>query len=134
MDTIFLNGEQRRSPRFPFHSHAILWIADEELEGELIDLSINGALFAGMRRLCGLADGSCELVILHGLSRGIVRAQGRVVHAQGKMIGVAFRQLDSEALHGLVQIIEMNLATLDLLHREFDALLEHPGSGLIRRV
>lgn len=114
--------ERRVFPRFPFHSKAVLTVGGIPCEGELIDLSLSGALFRAGAACLPFARERCLLDILHGARRSVVRAPGEVAYAQGRLIGVKFHPMDAEVLQGLMRIVEMNLGNPELMKRGVDAL------------
>jgi hypothetical protein len=121
------DAERRWFPRFPFHTRAVLLCDGVQQEGILLDLALSGALFRGESAIYATPADFCHLDILHGAGRGVVRARVRVVHADGDMAGLQFRQLDFGVLQELNRIVEMNLGTPDILKRDLGALLKPPA-------
>lgn len=119
-------AERRWFPRFPFHTKAVFTLDGIPLEGTLIDLSLSGALFRGKADIVA-TPADCLLDILHGTGRCVVRARARIVHVEGDLAGLQFRQLDFGTMQGLMRIVEMNLGSPEMLRRELGALLKAPA-------
>jgi hypothetical protein len=122
-------AERRRFPRFPFHSRAIARLGSGgEYECLLIDISYNGALFEGAG-LGQLAPGDeCLLTVPgNGGRRPGLELRGRVAYAARGTIGMQFHPLKWQELGGLMQIIELNLGTPEMLSRKLGRLLAEGG-------
>ena len=120
--------ERRRFHRFHFRTRALMRFGDVECVGALLDISYSGALFesATLAVLAPVAAGDrCLLTVPLGISgRRELRLPGQVGYAQGGLIGVQFRLVDSQVLGGLMQIIERDLGTQESSPQRFGRLLD----------
>ncbi len=116
-------SDRRRCPRFPFHSRGRLLLIDRELDGSLIDISLSGALFA-IDLPGDLPSGvACRLAIHHHHQSPARCFCGIAVYRAGPLVGIEFRDIDGDAEEELRLMIEMNLASPQLLDRDLPALL-----------
>lgn len=121
-------AERRRFPRFPFHSRAVLRLDGAVVEGMLLDISYNGALFEPAQFAAGSPEEECVLTVVNdGGRRQGVDIVGRVAYRGGCTIGIQFHPLEWLELAGLMRIIELNLGTQEMLSRQLGRLLADSG-------
>lgn len=117
--------ELRRQPRFPFHSKGELRLKFMAYRGDLIDISLFGALFEPRLFELDVKPGdACSLEILHLNEDSLISVKGEVAQVNKNLIGVRFPPLEKECQNKLRQIGMLNLAPPCLLNREFPALFQ----------
>lgn len=116
-------SDQRRYPRFPFHSRARLLLDDLESNGTLMDISLSGALFALDKALDLSPDTDCRLDIYRRRWHPAESIRSSIVYCANHLLGIRFLEIDSAAEGELRRMIEMNLASPRLLERDLPALL-----------
>ncbi len=120
-----LSDDLRRHPRFPFHSKGELRLNLVAFRGELIDISLFGALFETRLHQMNVVRGdNCMLDILHSNDDSLLAVSGVVVHTNKNLIGIKFDELDKEREDTLRQIGMLNLAPPKLLDRKLSALFQ----------
>ncbi|MFT3915152.1 MAG: PilZ domain-containing protein [Anaeromyxobacteraceae bacterium] len=118
------NGnERRRFSRIVFHRPAEVEVRGRHVRGELLDVSLKGALVqvgAGV----GLPVGtSCSVSIHLDDGGAIIRMEGEVAHVQGLHVGIRCDEIDLESIGHLRRLVELNLGDDEVLHRELGALV-----------
>jgi hypothetical protein len=122
--SMFLH-ELRRHPRFPFHSKGELRLKFMAYRGDLIDISLFGALFEPRLFQLDVNPGDhCSLEILHLNDDSLISVKGEIAHVNKNLIGIRFAPLDKEQQNKLRQIGMLNLAPPCLLNRELPALFQ----------
>lgn len=117
--------ELRRHPRFPFHSKGELRLKFMAYRGDLIDISLFGALFEPRLFQLDVNPGdTCALEILHLNDDSLISVKGEVAHVNKNLIGIRFAPLEMECQNKLRQIGMLNLAPPCLLNRELPALFQ----------
>lgn len=116
-------SDRRRYPRFPFHSRAALLLDDLELSGTLIDISLSGALFAVDQHLDLSSGAECRLTIYRGRCNLAESIRGTIVYCASHLLGIRFLEIGGGAESELRLMIDMNLASPQLLERDLPALL-----------
>ena len=115
--------ERRKLLRYPFHSLARLHAAPDSVTGELLDISLAGALFRSSRCFDVRTSESCEIRLL-GLNRKeYFVARGEVAHTDGDYIGILFLPLNAGQRDSLGHIVDMNLGPIQSLEPDFGALV-----------
>ncbi len=123
------SDDLRRYPRFPFHSRSELRLNLVAYRGDLIDISVHGALFeARLHQLSASPGQACRLDILHSNDDSLLAVEGVVAHSDSKLIGIRFATLDKSTEDRLRQIGQLNLAPPALLDRNLSALFQ-PWQG-----
>jgi hypothetical protein len=86
-----VNEEQRKFPRIPVVARVSLLVADRHIEGELVNLSLNGALVISEEAV--ELNSSVTITILDTpASRGMAEMKAKVVRVQGNGLGLRFGQ------------------------------------------
>ncbi len=118
-----VQDERRRFSRVAFHRPAELALGDERTTGELLDVSLKGALLE-VPTASGAAVGApCALTIRLDAGTALIRMSGTVVHRRGMLVGVRCDAIDLESIAHLRRLVELNLGDDALLHRELAALV-----------
>ena len=119
-----LRGNKRRFTRIPFHAPAVLGVGDVEVVGQVLDLSLKGALVEVPESAAGDAGDACTLRIELGGGEVQVRMDGRIAYRGEGRLGVCCSQIDLESMEHLRRLVELNLGDEDLLRREISALVD----------
>jgi len=118
-------NERRQHPRFPFHSKAEIRMTATTYRGNLIDISLFGALFeARLFHFDFAPREGCTLEILQLNDDALFRIKGVIAHNRMNLIGIQFAPIDSERQTILRHISMLNLAPPSLLNRKLPALFQ----------
>lgn len=118
-------NERRRHPRFPFHSKGELRMTATAYRGNLIDISLFGALFeAKLFHFDFAPREDCTLEILQLNDDALFKVKGVIAHNRMNLIGIQFAPIDSERQNILRHIGILNLAPPSLLNRKLPALFQ----------
>ncbi len=120
-----MTNERRLHSRIAFHSPATLVIAENRIEGLVLDISLRGAL---VRLPAGATLEPGTLCMLHVQlnENGVndqISMEARVAHVQGRYIGLLCLSIDIDSITHLRRLVELNLSDPDLLEREISALI-----------
>lgn len=127
MQEPIINTERRQFSRVAFNAEAELITTEQQLQAQVLDLSLKGALLRlpdGAKSDCGAP---CLLKVSlggSGASGGtIIAMAGEITHVEGDLVGVLCRSIDIESITHLRRLIEMNLGDAALLERDLKALI-----------
>lgn len=118
-----MTNERRRFSRIVFHRPAELEVRGRRTAGELLDVSLKGALIevpAGSEFPVGTG---CSLSIHLDDGGASIRMEGEVAHAKGNHLGFRCDEIDLESIAHLRRLVELNLGDDEILHRELGALV-----------
>ena len=128
-----INTERRQFSRVAFNAEAELITTEQQLQAQVLDLSLKGALLRlpdGAKSDCGAP---CLLKVSLGGNGGsggsgasggtIIAMAGEITHVEGDLVGVLCRSIDIESITHLRRLIEMNLGDAALLERDLKALI-----------
>ena len=113
--------ERRHFVRVVFDADAALITTEARLSGQVVDLSLKGALIELREPPAVEAGEPCLLAVQLGSDR--IKMAGEVAHVDGLQVGVQCRSIDLESITHLRRLIEMNLGGGKLLERELKALI-----------
>lgn len=116
-----LASERRHFVRVVFDADAALITTDAKLAGQVVDLSLKGALIE-LADAAGIEAGEPCLLAVQ-LGDDLIKMAGEVAHVEGRQVGVQCRSIDLESITHLRRLIEMNLGGGKLLERELKALI-----------
>lgn len=119
--------ERRRFSRIAFHRPAELDLRRERVKGELLDVSLKGALVEVPHASEADVGQPCALVIRLDAGDSAIRMDGVVAHRRGMQLGFRCDSIDLESIAHLRRLVELNLGDEALLHRELAALVEARG-------
>lgn len=115
--------QRRNFSRIQFQGRARLSVDDQELDCEVVDLSLHGALVAVAAQAALQPGQRCLLEIKLDDGATVVRMEGDIVHREHGRIGLVCREIDLDSMTHLRRLLALNLGDAELLHREFSALL-----------
>jgi PilZ domain len=113
--------ERRHFARVAFDASAQLITADAQLDVQVLDLSLKGALLE-VPASASLEAGEPCLMVLR-LGPEAIKMSGDLAHVKGTQVGVQCACIDLESITHLRRLVEMNLGGGKLLERELKALL-----------
>jgi hypothetical protein len=115
--------DRRHFQRIPFPTEGSLELPDGEIEVEVVDLSLKGALLRPSRPIELGEDAAGVLKLALSPEVTIVMAV-TVAHQGAGRIGLDCTHIDIESAQHLRRLVELNLGDDALLHRELAALIE----------
>jgi hypothetical protein len=115
------SADQRRFHRVDFGGKAYLNCGEGEREVDLVDLSLHGLLLMMPEAVVLSHQEPCivRVPLAEDLS---IEMRARVVHREGRHVGMECETLDIESAQHLRRLVELNLGNEDLLHRDLAAL------------
>ncbi len=117
--------EKRHFTRIDFDARVIIKRNNLNIDGKLIDISLNGALSKSPDH-CKLNVGdACEVTIDMGCEHEPIQYDATVKHIHNNLIGVCCDHIAPESASTLRRIIELNLGDSNLLNRELEAMIAH---------
>ena len=117
-----MTPERRRFSRILFNSSAQLLLPSGELEVEVFDLSLKGAMVRPETPAYVQMGTNGTLKLRLDDLAATIRMDITIVHHQGDYYGLACRELDLDSMTHLRRLIELNLGDEDLLNREIQTL------------
>jgi hypothetical protein len=111
--------DQRRFKRIPFDSPIRIV---SEVNAQLIDISLKGALLAKPADWNGAPQQSITIVLPLDNEGTAIRMEGRVAHVEDGRIGVVCEHIDVDSITHLRRLVELNIGDAELLHRELSEL------------
>lgn len=123
MDQEPARKQQRRFSRIVFHAPAELEVGGAKLEGQVLDVSLKGALVEVRTESSAQRGDACQLVMMLGLGETQVHMKGIVAHRTAGRFGIHCREIDIESIEHLRRLVELNLGDDALLQQELAALV-----------
>lgn len=119
--------EQRNFRRIPFDASVRIDTGAGQYQGELLDISLKGAL---VRLQAGhhVAAGEPATVHIRLNDELGIDMQTTVAHVEDRRAGFRCDHIDVDSITHLARIVELNTGDPDLLHRELSALGEPRGT------
>lgn len=122
--------DTRRFTRLPAASRARLTLPDIDIDGELQDISLKGALM-----LC-VSQAVPEQHLGHAATLTILLNEGEVVltfavriaHLEDHFAGIEFLEMDLDTKSHLRRLVELNLGSDETLQRELGMLWDNRNS------
>lgn len=112
----------RHYARIPFEAEVLLHLHDRTISVQLIDLALKGALVQTGTPEPLVLQEQCRLVLpLTDGGDGVVMA-GKIVHLEGRHVGIECQDIDVTSLTRLRRLIELNTGDADLMKRELSHL------------
>jgi hypothetical protein len=118
-----MSHNRRQFSRIQFQTEARVYIESGEFPVEILDLSLQGALFRPLVA-ASIPTGSNAILQLRLDELGpMIRLNGAISHAKEGHYGLACYEIDIDSITHLRRLIELNLGDSSLLDREFHNLL-----------
>lgn len=118
-----MDEEKRHFTRIDYDARVIIKRDNLSIDGELIDISLNGALSKSPNH-CQLNVGDeCEVTIDMGCEHDPIQYDATVKHIHDNLVGVCCNQITPESATTLRRIIELNLGDNNLMNRELEAMI-----------
>lgn len=113
------------------HTHRVSFDSLVEFEStdcrhvcELIDISLEGALIAACSGATPVSGTPCKLKIsLDESNEHQIIMVGTVAHKIENRVGIHCESIDAESMTHLRKLVEYNLGDVDLVNRDFKALV-----------
>ena len=115
---------RRHFTRIPMDSEVNLSCGDQHYKGQLLDISLKGALMETPEAPDSTPSGNCQLSLTLNGTDITISMEGEIVHHQGAQLGMRCDSIDLESITHLKRIVELNLGDESLLERELAELLE----------
>ncbi len=116
------SDDQRNFSRIAFDA-AVTVDAGGEYPGELLDLSLKGALVRLDARQ-SVVPGMAATLHIRLSDEQAIDMQTTVAHVEGQRAGFRCDHIDVDSITHLARIVELNTGDPELLHRELSALSE----------
>ena len=116
-------AERRQFWRAAFRSSVLLTGPAGAVEGELLDISLKGALVKVPPGWKGRVGDACQLKLCLAEDAAIVM-EAPVAHLEGRHAGLRCARIDLDSITHLRRLVELNAGDPSLLERELQSLIE----------
>lgn len=118
--------EDRHYHRVNFDSMVEFKTSEVEYVCELVDISIRGALIAACSGATPQSGTPCQLTIsLNDADENKIIIIGTVARKIENRVGIHCESIDVNSMTHLRKLIEYNLGDVELVNRDFDALVHN---------
>lgn len=118
-------SEQRHFHRVPFEASTLVDHAGKQHVCQLVDISLQGALFDAPEELPIRTGDSCTLKVLLPSADQSLDFEGQLVHRSARRYGFRFRSESDSTMTHLRRLLELNLGNGDTVDREIEDWLTH---------
>jgi hypothetical protein len=115
-------AEQRRFTRIPFQTSVTLTRDGHSWQGELLDISLNGALVRLPPDWVGRVGDACALELRPAAADVVIAMSTIVAHREDGQVGLRCVHIDVDSISHLRRLVELNLGDARQLQRELHAL------------
>ena len=120
-------GEKRYFKRVNFQAEVQVTCNENILPGELLDISLKGALIR-MHQPGILQVGQQSTIRIYLSSSDIsITAEADVVHQRGEDFGFKFFRIEAESIGHLRRLLELNLGNSEEVSSELEFILKETG-------
>ncbi|MBW2467015.1 MAG: PilZ domain-containing protein [Deltaproteobacteria bacterium] len=117
--------ERRNFQRIPFETEVEINCKKEKYHGELLDISLQGALVCG-KEIIPLEKGDkCELTVYLLGSEITLLFNVEIVHKEKDRFGFKFTGEDTETMTHLRRLLELNIGSSEAIDKEISFWLEN---------
>lgn len=119
--------ESRHFSRIPFKANVQLdfHFGSEVKTYSLQDISLKGALLRNDQASDKSCRGKvCSMTLVLGKDGESITMEGKVVHHEGALIGIACRHISVDSMINLRRLVELNTGDEKLLERELKEMLK----------
>jgi len=118
-------AENRRNfHRIFFEAPVTIKTADNLFQGQLADISLNGALIRKPPKWNPQSDDQAELHLKLGSDDVVIRMQAVVTHIEDQQVGLKIQHIDMDSISHLRRLVELNLGDSEMLHRDLEHLVD----------
>ena len=117
--------ERRNFQRVPFATKAEITCEEKKFRGELLDISLQGALIEGEEIIPFETGNICELLIHLSGSEITLQFDVNFVHREDKKLGFRFIGEDTETMTHLKRLLELNIGSSEILDKEISFWLKN---------
>lgn len=114
--------DKRRFTRIVFTTPASLQVDGQLYATKLIDLSLKGALIEVPAASNLVAGTHCNLSFALGDVDTNIDFDGEIAHIEKDTIGIVCKKMELESASHLKRLIELNVGSEELLHRNLENL------------
>lgn len=118
-----MTEERRQFNRVAFDAVAIFCADKQQIECQIIDLSIHGALVKLLSPDDFDIGSDCQLKIPLGENAVMISMELELMHQKEDRLGLKCVHIDLDSITHLRRLVELNLGDSELLERDFDALI-----------
>jgi hypothetical protein len=121
------NIEPRHFSRIPFQADVELHfhLTNEVQAANLLDISLKGALVETAQPVVNACKGkACRMVLSLGKGGEHITMEGKVVHQEGRLMGIECQHIDLDSMTNLRRLVELNMGDEKLLERELAEMLK----------
>jgi len=116
--------EKRKFQRVPFATEAEINCKEEKFSGELLDISLQGALIHGHGTIPLEKGNICELLIHLVDSEITMQFDVDLVHREENKFGFKFIGKDTETMIHLRRLLELNIGSSEAIDKEISFWLK----------
>ena len=117
-------AEKRKYQRVPFATEAEINCNEDKFSGELLDISLQGALIHGQGTISLKEGDICELSIHLLDSEIIMQFDVDLVHREEDRFGFKFIGEDTETMIHLRRLLELNIGSSEAIDKEISFWLK----------
>jgi hypothetical protein len=121
MNSIPVDGKRLFS-RVPFHAQVVLYLHNQAVDVNLLDIALKGALVETASPMAIILQEKCRLVLPLTDGGDAIEMRGQVVHLEGKNVGIECQDIDVLSLTRLRRLLELNTGDADMMDRELSHL------------
>lgn len=117
---------QRQFSRIPFkaEAHLIAQKGEMHMNCQVMDISLNGLLVLHPIGWLGVIGDRYQVDLLLDGAKVVIKMQTAVAHIDPQRVGLHCESIDVESLGHLKRLVELNLGSQTILHRELATLLQ----------
>jgi c-di-GMP-binding flagellar brake protein YcgR len=116
--------EKRKFQRVPFATEVEINCKEEKFSGELLDISLQGALILGKETIPLKEGDICELLFHLADSEITMQFDADLVHRQENKFGFKFIGKDTETMIHLRRLLELNIGSSEAIDKEISSWLK----------
>ncbi len=133
MRSVLTQVERRDFSRIALRRPAALRLGRLSIPGELLDISLRGALVRASSEPVAVEGQRCDLLVQLDQGPTTILMRGEVAHCSGHEVGIRCHELDLESAAHLRRLVEVNLGSEQLLDRELAALVASAAARAARQ-
>ncbi len=111
-------AERRNFQRIPFTTDAEILCNNKKYKGQLLDISLKGALILGTGHVPLELGNRCDLTIYLMETEIVLNFEADLVHCKGNKLGFKFVSEDTETAMHLLRLLELNIGSSDEIEKE----------------